>query len=130
MDKQRACQAHCSIGMFELEGTRYDSISALTKAHPVPIDRSVHDEISTSHVWNGGHILPQDAASKNWQDKSDYERVSKQLNNASFSKHLRLRDGKITWDGALALHVTRDIRSGEELLAPRGVEYWGKRHTK
>ena len=116
--------------MFELAGNRYDSLSDLQKAYHGTIDRSVHGEISTSHVWDEGHIFPQDAAEKYWQNTGDYVRMSKQLNNASFSKHLCLRDGRIIWDGALALHVTRDIRSGEELLATRGVKYWQRRHTK
>ena len=73
--------------MFEIDGLRYDSLSALCKANTASIDQSVHADISMSTVWTSAHSLPQDAASRYWQQPREYARISEEQNNAAFAKH-------------------------------------------
>ena len=112
--------------MFEIGGLRYDSVSTLRDANIAPIDPSVHADISTSDVWKSSKSLPKDAASRFWQRPQEYERVSKELNNAAFAKQLQLRRGRICWDGSLSLRLTKEIEAGEEVLAARGIRFWEK----
>ena len=110
--------------MFEMDGLRYDSLSALSKANSASIDQSVHADISTSPVWTSACSLPQDAASRYWQQPQEYARISDERNNAAFSKRLQLREGRICWDGSLALRSTKEIDPEGEVLAARGLRFW------
>ena len=110
--------------MFEIDGLRYDSLSALCKANTASIDQSVHADISMSPVWTSAHSLPQDAASRYWQQPRKYARISEEQNNAAFAKQLQLRGGRICWDGSLSLRLTKEVNPKEEVLAARGLQFW------
>jgi hypothetical protein len=117
--------------MLELNKIWYESIDALASAYPSTQihHASVQGDIP-DHFFERAHGLPRDAAAhllRNTSSRRQYDILAQKTNNAEFGKALELKDGRIAWAGAIALHAVRAIPKDNEILATRGYAYWCRR---
>ena len=115
--------------MLHLNGNWHDSVEELRAANPTaPIDESVRRDILTSSAWKHASNIAQDAAAMLCKSAhlTEYDQLAREVNNSEYGKYLSVVNGRVVWDGTLALRSTREITSGIEISATRGHAYWVK----